>query len=288
MKPPIAYYGGKTSMAPWIVEHFPAHFHYVEPFAGSLAVLFAKGPSPMETVNDLDRDLMTWWRVLRNRPADLERVCALTPHSRLEHAVAYENVDDELEQARRVWVRLSQGRAGTLRKTGWRHYVRPTGTTSMPEYLAAYVERVAYCAERLHEVSLECRPAAEVIAVYGPERDCLLYIDPPYLTSTRTSVNYRHEMGAEAQHRELAEQLFDCDAAVVLSGYASALYDELYADWDRVERRTYTGQARTRSARIEVLWSNRPINHQAALFALEEEQNHACQSRRPELSPPPS
>jgi DNA adenine methylase len=268
-RPPIAYYGGKTSLAPWIVEHFPAHMHYVEPFAGSLAVLLAKGPSPMETVNDLDRDLMTFWQILRDRPAELARVCALTPHARAEHHDAYADTTDELEQARRVWVRLSQGRAGTLRKTGWRHYVHPTGTTSMPDYLAAYVDRIAAAAERLIEVSLECRPAAEVIAAYGSAPGCLLYVDPPYLAASRTSVNYRHEMGTEAQHRDLAEQLLDCTAAVVLSGYASPLYDELYESWDRVERRTYTGQAHTKSERVEVLWSNRPLARQTPLFDLE-------------------
>lgn len=264
---PMAYYGGKTSLAPWIVEHFPAHLHYVEPFAGSLAVLFAKSPSPMETVNDLDRDLMTWWRILRYRPAELARVCALTPHSRAEHHDAYEGAVDELERARRVWVRLSQGRAGTLRKTGWRHYVHPTGTTSMPDYLAAYVDRVAACAERLAGVSLECRPAAEVIAAYGSSPGCLLYVDPPYLLESRRNLNYRHEMGTEAQHRDLAEHLLDCEAAVVLSGYPSPLYDELYADWDRVERRTHTGQAR--NERVEVLWSNRAISRQTPLFEME-------------------
>jgi DNA adenine methylase len=276
IRPPMAYYGGKTSLATWIVEHFPPHVHYVEPFAGSLAVMLAKSPSPMETVNDLDRDLMTFWRVLRNRPEDLARVCALTPHARAEHHDAYADAADELEQARRVWVRLSQGRAGTLRKTGWRHYVYPSGNTSMPDYLHAYVERIAAAAERLIGVSLECRPANEVIAAYGAAPGCLLYVDPPYLASSRTSSNYKHEMGTEAQHRDLAEQLIDCTAAVVLSGYASPLYDELYAGWDRVERRTYTGQAHAKSGRVEVLWSNRALKHQTTLFQLTtEESGHA-------------
>lgn len=270
IRPPLAYFGAKVSMAPWIVEHFPAHAHYVEPFAGSLAVLLAKGPSPMETVNDLDQDLMAFWRVLRDRPDDLARVCALTPHSRAEHHDAYADTVDELEQARRVWVQLSQGRAGTLRKTGWRHYVYPSGNTSMPDYLRAYVDRIAPAAERLRHVTLECRPAAEVIASYGQHQGVLLYVDPPYLASSRTSMNYRHEMGTETQHRDLAEQLQDCAAAVVLSGYDSPLYDELYADWDRVERRTYTGQAHTRSERVEVLWSNRPLARQTPLFDFEE------------------
>ncbi|WP_218061740.1 DNA adenine methylase [Planobispora rosea] len=258
LMPPLAYYGGKVTIAEKIVRMLPRHEHYVEPFAGSLAVLLAKAPSSMETVNDLDGDLMAFWRVLRDRPADLERVCALTPHSRAEHAAAYQAATDELEQARRVWVRLTQGRGGTLRNTGWRHYVRPVGTTGMPDYLAAYVARIAAAAQRLAGVSLECRPALDVIASYGQHREVCLYVDPPYLGSTRTR-NYRHEMSSEGQHRELAAALAACNATVVLSGYHSELYDELYADWHRVELDAHTGQAHDWQRRTEVLWSNRPF-----------------------------
>lgn len=264
MKPPLAYYGAKVTIARQIVAQMPDHEHYVEPFAGSLAVLLAKKPSRMETVNDLDGDLMTFWRVLRDRPAELERVCALTPHARAEHAAAYKPVSDDhperqLEVARRVWVRLSQGRTGTLRRTGWRYYVDPAGSsTSMPGYLSGYVNRMAAAAERLARVSLECRPALDVIDAYGAQPDVLLYVDPPYLGSTRFR-NYRHEMGAETDHRELAAHLEACRATVVLSGYPSDLYDDLYRGWHRHEIATATGQAAQWSARTEVLWSNRPF-----------------------------
>lgn len=81
MRPPIAYYGGKQRVAQAISSMLPAHSHYVEPFAASLAVLLAKPASRLETVNDLDGDLMTFWRVLRDQPQELTRACALTPHS---------------------------------------------------------------------------------------------------------------------------------------------------------------------------------------------------------------
>ena len=116
LKPPFTYFGGKTINAGRIAALLPAHGHYVEPYCGSLAVLLAKSRSGMETVNDLDRALITFWRVLRERPAELARRCALTPHSLAEFRDA-EDVDaagDELETARRIWIRLTQGRAGTL------------------------------------------------------------------------------------------------------------------------------------------------------------------------------
>lgn len=246
------------------VARYPAPWGPVGNIAGPMrnglmvGVLLAKRPAPMETVSDLDGELMGFWRILRERPAELERVCALTPHSRAEHAAAYEPAADELEQARRVWVRLTQGRGGTLRNTGWRHYVRPVGSTSMPDYLDGYVARIAPAAERLKGVSLECRPALDLIAAYGQHHAVCLYIDPPYLRETRTSVNYRREMPREDQHRELAEALKACKA-VVLSGYDSPLYRDLFE--------TATGQAHTWNARTEVLWSNRPLAADDHLFA---------------------
>jgi DNA adenine methylase len=270
MKPPFAYFGGKTMLAQRIVDLLPPHQHYVEPYCGSLAVLLAKRPARMETVNDLDHELVTWWRVLRDRPEELARVCALTPHSRAEYVAARERaVEDELEVARRVWVLLSQGRGLTLRpgKTGWKHYVYPSGSgIGMPGYLEAYVERIAAAADRLSMVSLECMPALDLIRKYGQQPDVLLYVDPPYLGTTRDHRNnYRYEMKDEGDHRDLAEALHACKAAVVLSGYASDLYDrELYAGWARHTMPAFTGNSSGDRTRTEVLWSNRPFCVQSA------------------------
>lgn len=260
MKPPIGYYGSKATVAGRIAALLPPHRHYVEPYAGSLAVLLAKPPAKLETVNDLDRELVTFWRVLRDRPDDLRRAVDFTPHARAEHEQAYEPAADELEIARRVWVRLTQGRSGTLRRTGWRYYVDPAGTSiSMPAYLEAYRGRLPATARRLMSVALECRPALEIVAKYGQHPDALLYVDPPYLRSVRGGTNYRHEMPADRDHQELAAALLEARAAVVLSGYASPLYDDLYGAWDRVEIATGTGQGGSYERRVEVLWSNRPL-----------------------------
>ncbi|NED73343.1 DNA adenine methylase [Streptomyces sp. SID9944] len=268
MKSPVPYFGSKQRIAPWIVSLLPPHQHYVEPFAGGLSVLLAKPPSRMETVNDLDAELVTFWRVLRDRPDELLRACMLTPHGRAELAATWEPTTDELELARRIWSRLAQGRSGTLRNTGWRHYIDPAGSaTSMPGYLEAYASRLAAAAERLHGVSLEALPALTLVEKYGAQQDVLLYVDPPYLGSTRGwGRNYRHELKTDAEHRELAAALDACSAAVVLSGYDSPLYDELYDGWHRYEQPTMTGNATAAKARTEVLWANRQLGGQAGLF----------------------
>lgn len=276
MRPPFPYFGGKMTIAPRIVDLLPPHQHYIEPFAGSLSVLLAKTPVKFETVNDLDERLMTFWRVLREQPAELIRRCALSPHSRAEYLRCRNEptAGTDLETARRTWVILSQGRAGQLggRKTGWKHYVDPHGSTiGMPAYLEAYVDRMWPVVERLHGVSLESMPALELIGKYGGHPDSLLYVDPPYLGTARSSNNneYEHEMRAPDEHRALAAELHAAAAAVVVSGYHSPLYDELYADWDRVSLPAATGNgAPGRRERTEVLWSNRPLHLEARLFEI--------------------
>ena len=275
VKPPIPYFGSKATIADWIVSLLPAHEHYVEPYAGSLAVLLAKTPSQQETVNDLDGRIVNFWRMLRTRADDLSRVCALTPHSRAEYADALARLNepgiDDLERARLVWVLLHQGRGRRLDgHEGWKHAVGRT-TSGAPRRVAAAIcnalDRLAPAAERLREVSLECLPALDLIGKYGAQRSVLLYVDPPYLGSTREpSARYGVEMKSEADHRELAGALSACRADVVLSGYTSPLYDELYADWHRESLATATGNGSVGTrGRTEVLWSNRPLSAQGVL-----------------------
>ena len=266
MKPPMPYYGGKQRIAADIVATFPPHDHYVEPFAGGLSVLLAKPPAKHETINDLDERLVTFWRVLRDRPDELITQCTFTPHSRVEQQRAQTPAAtaDEMEIARSVFTELTQGRAGVRSKTGWRFYVdgRASGS-AMPRYLAGYVRRMPDAAARLAEVSLECRDALDVIADYGQAERSLLYVDPPYLGTTRGALRYRHEMASDREHETLAEALADCSARVVLSGYDSNIYRRLYAGWERVEIAASTQQANKpgKNKRTEVLWLNFTDQH---------------------------
>lgn len=243
---PTPYYGGKSSLAQTIAGMFTDHVRYAEPFAGSLAVLLAKPPSKHEIVNDLDSDLMVFWRVLRDTPDELARACFFTPHSRAERRAAIHIPADatDLERARLVWSALVQGRSGTLANTGWRHS-REASRGDHARTMKRYVERIERVAERIRDVTLECRPAVEVIERYGNDAATLLYCDPPYLGSTRR-FNYKTEMLGEGQHRELAEALRECRATVILSGYHSDLYDSLYDGWFRVELPARTSQGAIR------------------------------------------
>lgn len=254
--PPMPYSGGKQKVAPKIADLLPAHTHYVEPFAGALSVLLAKPPSPIETVNDLNGDIMTFWRVLRDQPEDLQRICSLTPHSRAERRNAtFDDSISDLERARRVWVLLTQSRAAVLRSSsGWR-FCHGGNRMSLAAYLDGYVERIRPAAERLKRVSLECRPAADVIDAYGAQADALLYLDPPYLGETRNRTDqYVHEMATVDEHAALLEQLLGCAAAVVVSGYPHPLYDTTLAGWHRYQ---FVARAASGQPRVEVVWMNR-------------------------------
>jgi DNA adenine methylase len=262
VRSPVPYFGGKAWLAERLASVLPAHKHYIEVCGGSLAVLLAKKPSRQETVNDLDNHLMTFWRVLRDRPDELERVCSLTPHSRTERTLAQEISSelDELEIARRVFVALTQGRSGSLTRTGWRHDLRPV-STPMPVTLQRYAGRIAHAAKRIRGVSLECRPAVELVSAYGGDRGTLLYVDPPYIVNKgiRRGGEYRVEMRSVSAHQELAEACVGADASVVVSGYSSELWDSALDGWYRYEIPMLTSQGSGDGRRVEVLWSNRVL-----------------------------
>ncbi len=251
MKPPMPYSGGKQRIAAAIANLLPPHESYVEPFMGALSVLLAKEPAPMETVNDLNGDLVTFWRVLRDRPDELERACALTPHSRAEYLACRTRTPDldELERARRVWVHLSQSRGARMTRSGWR-FVHGGNRFPLAAYLDGYLARIAPAAERLRRVSLECRDALEVIEAYG-KPDAVLYVDPPYLSEVRDGAQYVHEFGTWEQHDELLDALQRTPAAVVLSGYHHPLYARRLDDWEQHEFATLNMRG---SARTEVVW----------------------------------
>lgn len=287
MRPPFPYYGAKGRLAPWIASLLPPHRVYVEPFAGSAAVLYAKPPSTHEVLNDLDDNVTTFFRVLRDRPDDLARACRLTPYARAEYRAAAlpEAVDerralDEVERARRFFVRCTQSynASGTTagRSGSWSNGARRG--SSQATTVRDLAEQLLNLAERLRPVVIENRPATTLIPLYDAD-DVAIYADPPYLGETRTSLNadrrrgqdYAHDMTGEADHRALAEILTACRGAVLLSGYDSPLYADLYAGWWRatvtVTRPTTNRRASTGTDAIEVVWSNRPLTQQDDLFA---------------------
>lgn len=256
-RPIVRYHGGKFRLAPWIISHLPAHRVYVEPFGGGGSVLLRKPRSYAEIYNDLDGEIVNVFRMVRDRGAELVRALELTPFSRMEFIGSYEPSDDPLEQARRTITRSFQGFGSAAvcgEVSGFRANSNRSGTTPAHDW-HNYPAVLPEIIERLRGVVIEQKDAVEVMLQHdGP--DTVHYVDPPYVHSTRSRGNpyckkgYKHEM-TDDQHRALAEALHGLEGAVVLSGYHSPLYDELYGDWQRVERHAHADGALDR---VEVLW----------------------------------
>jgi len=249
----MPYFGGKQMVASRLVSLFPPHAGYIEPYMGGLSVLLAKPVEAMEVVNDINGDLVTFWRVLRDCPEELIVKCVLTPHSLEEYRGSYDrDAVGDVEVARRVWVLLSQGRSSSWVRSGWRFYLNPNNTQSMGEKVRSYKRRLPDVAARLMNVSIECRSALDVIQAYGREVSNLLYVDPPYLGSTRKAVGYADEMRGEQDHLDLLTVLRGVRAKVVVSGYDSELYDHGLPGWTKRHMRSRTQG----SSRCETVWMN--------------------------------
>jgi DNA adenine methylase len=237
MRPPLKWHGGKHYLAQRIVALFPEHHTYCEPFGGAASVLLNKEPVPVEIYNDLDRRLWRFFRVLRDceKFAELHRRLQLTPYSEAEFNSALEPDADEIGQVRRDFVRwrLSIGGRGDAFSCTL-HRVRRGMADNASGYLSAVDDVLPLVAERFRRVQMvTCTPATAAVLRWD-SRDTLFYCDPPYLAETRTSPQvYGCEM-TEDDHRRLAGVLRACAGKVVLSGYPSDLYADLYAGWRTV------------------------------------------------------
>lgn len=249
----LNYPGAKWGMANEIVDLMPPHRSYLEPFFGSGAVLFNKPPSAIETVNDIDGDIVNFFQVLREQPEELARLISLTPYARDVFNDAHENRGTEpLDRAYRFAIRSKMAHGyKTNTKTGFK--------------IDTYGRERSYCvdcwnrlpldlmeaAERLKGVQIENQPALQVIRKFNHD-NVLIYADPPYLLNTRGGKQYRHEM-TEQDHVDMLAALLQHKGPVILSGYPSELYDWELRNWHRITRKSYNQNS---DPRTEVLWCN--------------------------------
>ena len=261
----VKYPGSKWGLAQWIISYFPPHHAYLEPFLGSGGVFFNKPRSAIETLNDLDEDVtnLFWW--IKHEPEKLAYEIDWTPYSRdVYEAACQKEPKNSLEKAVFFYIHMNMGHGfrTTGEKVGWKLDVHGREKAYAADDWRRIPVKIMESAERLRGVQIENRPAIEVIKRFNFE-DVLIYCDPPYLLSTRCRKQYRHEM-SEADHIELLETLLKHQGPVVISGYASELYDDILKDWYREERIAYAQNAKQRR---EIIWHNRPApQRQLSLF----------------------
>lgn len=262
-RPVLRYHGGKWNLAKWIISHFPKHRIYCEPFGGAASVLMRKPRSYAEIYNELDPEIVNVFAVLRepSQAKKLEEQLRLTPFARDEFFEAYSFSCAHkvgipmrcVECARKTIIKsfMGFGSNSIQRKSGFRADNNRAGTTPAHDW-KNFADAVPLFCDRLQGVVIERREALRVIQTHDRE-DCLHYVDPPYNPDTRDAGHdYRHEL-TQDQHRELADVLHKVKGMVVLSGYNSQLYDDLYADWKKHEQAALADGARPR---IECLWIN--------------------------------
>lgn len=253
-RPLLRYHGGKWRLAPWIIEHMPPHRVYVEPYGGAASVLLLKPRTYAEIYNDLDDEIVNVFSVARDHGEKLRDQLYNTPFARTEFELSYEPTQDPVERARRTIIRSFMGfgsNAITSKwNTGFRSNSSRSGTTPATDW-RNYAEVFDGIIDRLRGVVIENKDALEVMAQHdSPET--LHYVDPPYVFDTRSDLrkDYRHEL-TDDDHVELADFLKELQGMVILSGYRSELYDNLFGDWVRYDRAARADGAKSRT---ECLW----------------------------------
>ncbi len=265
-RPALRYYGGKWKLAPWIISHFPPHKNYVEPCGGAASVLLQKPRSPLETYNDLDGNVVNFFRVLRDQPEELIRKIRLTPWARAEYELSLEPCEDEVEAARRFFVSSWMSIGGSTlngRASNWKveknHGDRFVNCYDHFVLIQNCIEEVS---NRLRQVQIECAPAHNIINRFD-NSETLFYFDPPYVLEERSHKNGYLQEVDNAFHIKAAELLRNAAGYAVVSGYACPFYTELYEahGWHRVDKESQTNSG---GKRIESLWLS-PRTH-SALF----------------------
>lgn len=258
----FGWYGGKYSHLDWLLPLLPESRHFCEPFGGSAAVLINRKPAPVETYNDLDGDLVNFFRVLRERKDELIEQIGLTPFSRKEFELAIDAQSNEIadvERARHFFIRARQVRTGLAQRASsgrWAHCKLSSraGMAGAVSRWLGSVEGLSEVAQRLLRVQIEHASAIEVIQRYDSEQT-LFYCDPPYVHASRGDTKaYKYEM-SDNEHIELANVLRSAEGKVALSGYECDLMDELYFDWyvtNAPVKKIYS----TKQPRQETLWTN--------------------------------
>lgn len=259
MKTPLSYYGGKQTLAPLIAKLIPDHKLYCEPFIGGGAVFFNKEKSEVEVINDTNRQLIAFYRVVQNDFVSLEKMVRISLHSRALHkdaSVIYNNphMFNEVQVAWSVWA-LAQQSFSSMLDGSW-GYDRAKGTTSKKIHnkREAFTEELAI---RLQTVQIESTDALRIITSRD-KPDAFFYCDPPYFNS-----DCGHYDGySEQDFTNLLDSLSRIEGKFLLSSYPSKVLTQYSRNnsWHQKELHMTVSVAnnstRPRKAKTEVLTAN--------------------------------
>lgn len=259
LRPPVKWHGGKHYLVERIIAYFPPHRVYLEPFGGAASVLLNKPPVEVEAYNDLDLRITRLFRVLQHQGDAFVSRVQFIPYSQKEFddAGEYPLNASELDMAVCDFVRWRQSFGGKGKTWSYTTSRARGGMAGDVNAWWTAIDQLPEIVERLRRVQILHQPAIHAIRRFdSPET--LIYCDPPYVHETRDA-NSRNVYGvemSEADHRELADVLNDCVGTVILSGYPSPLYKELFGHWRRAEFdiANHAAGGRQKARKTEVLW----------------------------------
>ena len=260
---PFYWHGGKIAHLDFLLPYFPRGplVHFIDGFGGSAVVILNAGHYRIKTYNDIDSEIVNFFRELRRHGRQLERQILLTPYSREEYKLAFEVCEDPLEQARRFFIRTQMSRNGQTFHPGGAPGSFSYNITETRRQTALAVRRYRNRAQELRAtvdsfqgIQIENLPALELIEKYDNE-NTFFYLDPPYIQATRsTFYKYPYEM-TDDDHSELAAVLLRVKAKVMVSGYRCELYDKIYSGWNRIDDEPYLSPL-SRKPKHESIWLN--------------------------------
>lgn len=261
LKTPISYYGGKQKLCTEIIRRIPVHNLYCEPFIGGAAIFFGKEPSRVEVINDTNKELINFYKVVQDDFVSLEKEIRITLHSRDLHrkaTVIYTNPDmfSEIKRAWAVWVLSSQSFCSMLDGSFGYDKLKNTVAIKINNKKQSFTEDYAI---RLQNVQLECTDALKVIKSRDIE-DAVFYLDPPYYNS-----DCAHYDGYSIEDFErLLQLLSTIKGKFLLSSYPSEVLTKYTKanKWHTVEfKQTVSVNAKSGvlKPKIEVLTANYPI-----------------------------
>lgn len=250
---PLAYIGGKNRLASQIIPLLPAHTTYVEPFAGGAQVFFHKEPSKVEVLNDLDYDIVNFFRVCQWHYEELIRFLHFCLISRKWHALAAAANPESLTDVQRAarFFYLQKNSFGGLVVRQKYHY----GVIQRPNYNPERIPEVIESAhERLKHVQIECLPYEEILGRYD-RPGTLFYLDPPYWDRKLYKFNFATE-----DFVRLKDRLKGIKGKFVLSLNDHPDVRELFREFQMIPLEVhYTAQRRTGKRYAEVLISNESL-----------------------------
>lgn len=260
----LKYPGAKWRITKWIIEQIPEHHSYIEPYFGSGAVFFNKTPSNIETINDIDGDVVNFFRVVRESADELAYKIFMTPYARAEYERSYEGSEKtDIDKAVAFCIKINMSHGYRCNaKSGWKNDVQGRERSYAVQVWNKLPEIIMQAAARLKEVQIEQRPALDIIKRFNHQK-CLIYCDPPYLLETRnSSKQYNFEM-SDKDHEDLLNTVLESKSKIIISGYESGLYNDALKNW-----RKKTGYSLTQSLRKakEVIWMNYDCDKQLCLF----------------------